>query len=223
MRCAHSPLERPGLTRSLTLSTRVQHHPCRAHLIPPLLEALADFDDVQVVPDPGWDQKQDAWRAHRACLEARQDSHTHLLVLQDDVLIQGDSFMRKLHEAIDRHSEQVLLAFVPGFPRERRTQMLAHKAKQPFAPFIIGAYVPTVAIVYPRAVVEGLLAWADKPGDRYRRPLRGADDGIVANYCRTRRIHPLMMVPCAVEHDESVPSVGKGTRHGPHRRAALLG
>ncbi len=221
MRCARSPLERPVLTRSLILSTRVQHHPCRAHLIPPLLEALADFDDVQVVPDPGWDQNQDAWRAHRACLEAMPDVATHLLAVQDDIL-PAHGFAQKVAQGIEAHPEQVLLAFVPGFPRERRTQMIAHKAKQPFAPFIIGAYVPTVAIVYPRAVVEGLLAWADKPGDRYRRPLRGADDGIVANYCRTRRIHPLMMVPCAVEHDESVPSVGKGTRHGPHRRAALL-
>ncbi len=217
-----SPLERPVLTRSLILSTRVQHHPCRARLIPPLLEALADFDDVEVVPDPGWDQKQNAWRAHRAVLEAMPPEASYLLALQDDVV--ALTFLRaRVLEAIERHPEQVLLAFVPGFPRERRTQMLAHQKKQPFAPFIIGAYVPTVAIVYPRAVVEGLLAWADKPGDRYRRPLRGADDGIVANYCRTRRIHPLMMVPCAVEHDESVPSVGKGTRHGPHRRAALLG
>ncbi len=176
---------------------------------------------MQVVPDPGWDQKQDAWRAHRAVLEAMPDDAAHLLAVQDDIL-PAPGFAQKVAQGIAAHPEQVLLAFVPGFPRERRTQMLAHQKKQPFAPFIIGAYVPTVAIVYPRAVVEGLLAWADKPGDRYRRPLRGADDGIVANFCRTRRIHPLMMVPCAVEHDDSVPSVGKGTRHGPHRRAALL-
>ncbi len=204
------------------LVVRLQHHPCRAHLIPPLLDALNDFDDVQVVPDPGWDQKQDAWRAHRACLEATPESASHLLVLQDDVIVQPN-FKARTMEALDRHPETLLLLFVPGFPRERRSQMVAKAAGNKYAPFIPGAFVPVVAVLYPRSVVEGLLAWADKPGDRYRRPLRGADDGIVANYCRTRRIHPLMMVPCAVEHDESVPSVGKGTRHGPHRRAALLG
>ncbi len=128
-----------------------------------------------------------------------------------------------MHNAIAAHPESVLLAFVPGFPRERRILMLAHKQKQQYAPFIIGAYLPTVAIVYPREVAEGLLAWADQSGkDRYRRPLRGADDGIVANYCRIRRIHPLALVPCAGEHDESVPSIGKRMRYGAHRRAALL-
>ncbi len=175
-----------------------------------------------MVADPGGDGKSDAWRAHRACLEAIHGEATHLLVVQDDLLPQPD-FAQRVHNAIAAHPESVLLAFVPGFPRERRILMLAHKQKQQYAPFIIGAYLPTVAIVYPREVAEGLLAWADQSGkDRYRRPLRGADDGIVANYCRIRRIHPLALVPCAGEHDESVPSIGKRMRYGAHRRAALL-
>ncbi len=221
MRCVRSPLERPVLTRSLTLSTRVQHHPCRAHLIPPLLEALADFDDVQVIPDPGWDQKQDAWRAHRAVLEAMPASATHLLALQDDVIVQPGCAQR-IFTAIEQHPESVLLGFVPGFPRERRVQMVAKQKGQDYAPFVVGAFIPTIGTIYPRAVVEALLAWADRPGDRYRRPLRGADDGVVANFARSRRLHPIALVPSVFEHNEEIPSIGKGSRRGPHRRAALL-
>ncbi len=204
------------------IPVRIQHHPSRAKRIPALLEALADFDEVAVVEDPGADEKPNHWRSHRACLEAMPDDATHLFVVQDDVL-PSPSLLPRLKTALDRHPETLLLAFVPGFPRERRIQMLAQKAGQQFAPFIFGAYVPTVAIVYPRAVVDGLLAWADQPGgDRHRRPLRGADDGIVAYYCRARRIRPLAMVPCAVEHDDTAASIGKAMRRGSHRRAALL-
>ncbi len=204
------------------LAVRIQHHPSRAKRIPPLLEALDGFDDVQVVTDPGANEKPDHWRSHRACLQAIPDDATHLLVLQDDVFPQP-TFKERLAEALERYPETVLLAFVPGFPRERRIQMVAHAAKQRFAPFIVGAFVPTVAVVYPRAVIDGLLAWADtSTGDRHRRPMRGADDGILAHYCRSRRIHPVAMVPCAVEHDHTAESIGKPMRRGSHRRAALL-
>jgi hypothetical protein len=205
----------------MTVSVRVQHHPSRAHLIPPLLERLTDFSDVQVVPDPEPDGLTNPWRAHRACLEAMPDEATNLMVAQDD-MVPGGVFASRIAHGLAEHPESVLLAFVPGFPRERRVQALARKARHEFAPFTVGAYVPTVAIIYPRAVIDGLLAWADTRGDRHRRPMRGADDGIVANYCRIRRIHPIQMVPCACDHDESVASVGKTNRSGSHRRAALL-
>lgn len=203
------------------LACRVQHHPSRAHLIPLLLERLATLDDVEVVPDPGADDRVDHWRAHRATLEAMPFGATHLLVVQDDVQPTA-TFRERITASIEAHPESVLLAFVPGFPRERRLQMVAHAANRDHELFIPGAYVPTVAIIYPREVIDGLLAWADGGPDRYRRPLRGSDDGIVANYCRLRRIWPLMMVPCAFEHDDTLPSVGRGPRRGPQRRAALI-
>jgi hypothetical protein len=204
------------------IPVRIQHHPSRAERIPAILEALADFDDVQVVTDPGHEEKPDHWRSHRACLEQMPEDASHLFVVQDDILPRLDLTAR-IVEALERYPESVLLTFVPGFPRERRLQMLAHAQKQRFYPFIVGAYVPTVAIIYPRAVVEGLISWADENrGDRHRRPMRGADDGILAHYCRSRRIHPVAMVPCAVEHDHTAESVGKPMRRGSHRRAALI-
>jgi len=206
----------------LNLAVRIQHHPSRAERIPQILAALEDFDDVEVITDPGADTKPDHWRSHRACLEAMPDDAEHLFVMQDDVLPSATLHARVAH-ALERYPEGVLLAFVPGFPRERRLQMLANAAGHHFYAFTVGAYVPTVAIIYPRAVVDGLLHWADNTnGDRHRRPLRGADDGILAHYCRVRRIRPFALVPCAVEHDHTAESIGKAMRRGSHRRAALL-
>jgi hypothetical protein len=191
-------------------------------LIPRLLAALDGFTDVQVVPDPGATDKTNAWRSHHAVLQAMPEHATHLLCLQDDALpVAG--FSEKVLGVLLRHPESVLLAFVPGFARERRLMGMAKTARQDICPFVIGAYVPTVAIVYPRDVVNGLLAWAEGTRrDGVRRPIRGADDGIVALYCRKQRIRPLALVPCLVEHDETVEPVGKTARSGPHRRAALL-
>ncbi len=206
----------------ISVALRIQHHPSRAHLIPRLLERLSGFDDVAVVADPDPTGRSDTWRTHRACLEAMPAAASHLLVMQDDALPR-DGFAEKIAYGIAVHPESVLLAFVPGFSRERVALMKAHAAKERYVLFRVAAFVPTVAIVYPRAVVDGLLAWVDsRVKDRYRRPMQGADDGIVANFFRLTRIHPLALVPCAVEHDETVPSVGKSARTGPHRRAALL-
>lgn len=181
---------------------------------------LAAFPDIEVVSDPDPKGKPDAWRTHRRCLEELPADASHLLVVQDDVLPRPD-FAERVLAAIDAKPESLLLAFVPGFPRDRRLMHEARKAGAAFSPFIVGAYCPTIATVYPREVVYGLLDWVDGGGDG-RRPMRGADDGILAHYCRVRKIRPLALVPCAADHDESVATVGKRVRTGQHRRAALL-
>lgn len=147
---------------------------------------------------------------------------SHLLVCQDDALPQPN-FHERMTKAIEAHPEAVLLAFVPGFRWLLTSMVEARHKGDAFAPYKVGAFVPLVATSFPRSVVTGLLDWADNGrGDRYRRPIRGADDGVVAWYMRLRRIHPLMLVPSIVDHDDDVPSVGKHTRGGPHRRAAML-
>lgn len=138
-------------------------------------------------------------------------------------MLPNDDFAERVEAAISDRPESLLLAFVPGFARERRVLAAAHGAGARYCPFTVGAYVPTVAIIYPRDIAVDFLAWADHGTDRYRRPMRGADDGILAYYCRTRRLRPQALVPCAADHDETVGSISKRhVRRGPHRRAALL-
>ena len=205
------------------VATRIQHHPERAHLLPRLTEALSAFTDVQIVTDPEPHGAPDTWRVFRRCLESMPVEATHLLTVQDDALPRTD-FACRLHAEIEAHPESVLLPFTPGFRWLRRNMLEAQRTGTTVARFPVGAFVPLVAACFPRAVVTGLLDWADNgKADRYRRPIKGADDGVVAWYCRLRRIYPLMLVPSICDHDDEVPSVGKNARQGPHRRAAMLG
>lgn len=207
----------------VSISVRIQNHPSRAAIAERLQRTLEDFEDVEIVTDPGPANRTDAWRAHRACLEALPDHATHLLVIQDDALPRQD-LRPRLFAAVQAHPDQLLLGFVPGFGAERKRFMLARQARATLAPFETASYVPTVCILYPRRLVRELLHWADHGRDVYRRPMRGADDGVLANYFRVKRIRPpaLALVPCACDHDESLMPIGKTHRTGPHRRAALL-
>jgi hypothetical protein len=206
----------------ITVAVRIQHHASRSALLPRLLIALQDFEDVEIVSDPESEGKPDSWRAFRACLLAMPKEATHLLCIQDDA-VPCEGFAEKMATAIDQHPESVLLPFTPGFPHLRRLMLQAQSERKAFAPFTPGAFIPLVTIAFPRQVAEGLLAWADQgSGDRFRRPMRGADDGVVAAFARARRFRPLAMVPSIVQHDDLIASVGKNTRSGPHRRAALL-
>jgi GR25 family glycosyltransferase involved in LPS biosynthesis len=169
-----------------------------------------------VVEDPEPGGPRNAWRSHRACLEATPAGATHLLVLQDDAL-PGEGFHDAIMEAISERPESVLLPFVQGFNYLRKQMREARTAGETFMRFHPRSFCPVVAIVYPATVASDLLAWAERTGHR-----RGADDGIVAFYCKARRIVPAAMVPCICDHDEDIQSVGSGIRRGQHRRAALL-
>lgn len=219
------PGQEVGLTAPATslIAVRIQHHPSRVGLPRRLVAQLGAFEDVEVVSDPDPDGPLDAWRAHRACLEALPPAASHMLLLQDDAL-PVERFSQLLSAAIDDRPKEVLCAFAPGFGYLRQQFSQASLAGLKYAPMRVGAFVPCVAIVYPRAFIAGLLAWVDaRSTPNQRRQLRGADDGVLAMYCRHARIFPLLIVPSIVEHDSSLKSIGKhGRRDGPHRRAALL-
>lgn len=205
------------------VAARIQTHPSRQYLVRRLVAQLGAFEDLQVVADPQPSGPTDSWRSHRACLASISPAASHLLVLQDDALPQPD-FAARLVATIAEHPAAVLVHFVPGFPYLRRQMQQARDAGSSLTVMRVGAFVPAVAISYPRALVLDLLDWADKRWtERQKRQLRGADDGVIAMYCRHHRVQPLLLVPSTVEHDDAVDSVGKHQRRtGPHRRAALL-
>jgi hypothetical protein len=83
-----------------------------------------------------------------------------------------------------------------------------------------GAFVPVVAIAYPREHAEALPGYADK---RKVAPVR-ADDAVVAAYTRSLRCGALATIPSLVEHLDGETSL-MGYQRGagrPHRRAALF-
>ena len=202
----------------VAVSVRIQHHPSRAPLADELAAQLTGFDDVRVIPDPAPAAPPSAWRAHRACLEAMTDHASHLLVLQDDA-IPVPSFLPRMKEGIAARPESILLAFVPGFKNYVVEFMKAKQDGRTLIPFLVRAIVPVVAILYPADVVRGLIHWTD---ENFRR-VSGADDGVVATYCRKRKLQPYAFVPSLCDHNQTIPKVGQThVRSGTHRRAALL-
>ncbi len=142
----------------------------------------------------------------------------YLLVLQDDA-IPKPRFNLGLTEGIAARPETILLCFVPGFKHHWIQFQEAKRLGKRLIPFRVGAYLPTVAILYPADVVRRLLAWTDV---KYR-ARAGSDDGILADFSRRHRLQPYAFVPCLVDHNMTIPSVGQEhIRKGQHRRAALL-
>lgn len=205
------------------VAVRIQTHPSRHHLVLRLLPQLGAFEDVQVIRDPNPDGPLDSWRVHCACLRSMTPTASHLLVLQEDAL-PAQGFAQNFAAAVAAQPDQILALFAPGFAYIRRQMQEAQKAGLTLSPMRPGAFVPAVAISYPSAVVHAILDWADKRwNDRQKRNLRGADDGVIAMYCRLHRVIPLLLVPSIVDHDDTIDSIGKlHRRSGPHRRAALL-
>lgn len=148
---------------------------------------------------------------------------SHLLVLQEDALPVAD-FTEKFASALIEQPEAVIALFVPGFAYLTKQMEQAKAAGLRFTPMRVGAFIPCVGILYPAALVADILDWVDHgAGDRQRRQFRGADDGIIAQWARHRRIQPLLLVPSIVDHDPTIGSIGKMHRRvGPHRSAAML-
>lgn len=207
---------------NLNVAVRVQHHPSRAALIGPLEEALSGFADVQIVTDDVTGHRPDTWRAHRACLEAMPEGASHLLVVQDDAR-PCDNFAARTVELLEEAPGRIVCLFAPGFAfLTRRLQQAAQKgATLMELPQV--AFVPCVAIVYPAATVAGLLEFVDGRSWPKANRVGMADDGVIADYCRARRVRPLVAVPSLVDHRDDVPSIAKPSHHrGGHRRAALF-
>lgn len=176
---------------------------------------------VEVVEDPGG-AKPDTWRTHRACLEAMPARATHLLVIQDDA-VPCAGFARRVRLVVREHEQAIVALFTPGFPFMARKLEAARRRGVGSTDLPQAAFTPVVAIVYPRAHVEGLLAYTSQDRWPRARRLGTADDAIVAGYVRANRLTVMATVPCLVDHDDRVASIAKPShRPGAHRKAALL-
>lgn len=147
---------------------------------------------------------------------------THLIVVQDDA-IPCHGFATRTWGAVTLKPDAILALFTPGFPFLQRKVDHARRLGDAFFALPPAAFVPLVAIVYPRGHVEGLLAHTDAthwPRAKIQR-LGTADDAILSGYVRGLRIQALATCPSLVDHRSDIPSVSKPShRDGAHRRAA---
>jgi len=196
---------RTARVRPLTrIVCRIQTHPARAALIPPLLERLHGFDDLAAIadPEPGA-SVANAWRSYRACLEAIPPG-AHGLIVQDDSIP-----CRNLAAALDRivaaHPDRIICLFVGGAPKRSADNVTAAGGRgDPYAELHTGDWLPCVATVYPPAHVAGILEFVDRRDWPHNNL---GDDHRLGEYIRAAGITALATVPNLVQHPDEVRSL----------------
>jgi len=179
----------------------VQHDPRRAALLPPL---LAQLPGAQAVADPGASEpRRSPWRCYRACLQALEPGASHLLVVQDDAILCRD-FAQAIPLLAAARPDDPLCLFVPGVGANQRRVLQACASGALWAELDPLAWVPCVAVLWPRAQAEALLAFAEQK--RYPES-RSADDAIVGDFSRETRTRFLAPVPSLCDHDDSQRSL----------------
>lgn len=192
---------------------RVQHHPSRSAALERLLASLGT--EAEVIPDPRPEGPPAAWRTYRAALETpTRDSH--VLIVQDDAVAAPD--WRPRAKALLREYPGALVAFFhPSHPPATVAAMRRAAAEGRNAiPCANYRWVPTVALVWPTALIEPFLTWIDEW--KQPRPDFPADDPLVGEWRTKHRIPGYLAVPCLFDHPDDVPSILKSsTRPGPSR------
>lgn len=185
----------------LNLQVVIQSHPSRAELLPRL---LVDLPGAQVVLDPAPnDVQKNPWRTYLACLAALQPDASHLLVIQDDALVCHD-FLATVEKVIAARPDSPICLFVPGVGLLRNAILDACYHGRHWAEIPRSAFVPVVAVIYPRGDVEALLAYVEaQPFARGRT----SDDANVAEWAKRTRRTVWMTCPSLVDHPDDVKSI----------------
>lgn len=195
---------------------RVQHHPSRADLIPPLLAALKPLytevvSHASIPPDP--------WSGYKQCLSNLPEC-SHVLIIQDDAL-PVPNFAEAMKKIAESHPSTPVCLFMGAAPASTATQILRSWNKgRRYQPLLNTSFVPLVACLWPKATAEAFLEWS-----RHNKVTR-ADDGNAAKFMRRTKQPFVVTIPSLVEHNDYVPSVKGGREHKPGaeswRHALLL-
>ncbi len=200
---------------------RIQHHPARYALLPPILEALAPLP-VEVVTDPDPSGSRNAWRTYRACLEHHvPERASHVVVLQDDT-VPCPGFPQALAGALTEAGEVPVALFVSV--RARRTGEWFAAALREGRSWCdwnpADGWLNVVAIAWPASLIPTFLAWCDSR--KYTGEFWRADDAIVGEFMRATRTRVRACVPCLVEHPDTEVSVTQPRRHNHLMRQSQL-
>lgn len=205
------------------LAGAIMHHPSRPHLPVRLLGALSDSERVRrirVVTDPVpllSVKDVSPWRTYRLCLEQAPPDCSHYLILQDDAL-PCPGFLDVAALAISHRPNEVISFFINFLAHASATKLVqtatlcsAWSELDPQERFL-----PTVATVYPRELVDDLATFHTDQVN----PI--ADDEITGRWRRERGHRVWITIPNLVQHDEEEASVLLGHRDSRPRWSACF-
>jgi hypothetical protein len=159
-------------------------------------------------PDPAGGANP--WRCYAACLEAAS-GYAWTVIVQDDAEAHPD-FRRVCERIVMAHPGRLVALYHGAIPQNNAIRMiLARDRGLCYAEMRAGAYVPSVALIWPPHLVQRIRRWLPKR-------VVAADDEMISRFLTQSRAYDdryLVTVPSLVEHPDNSPSL-----MGTHQRAA---
>ncbi|WP_148836118.1 NAD(P)-dependent oxidoreductase [Streptomyces sp. sk2.1] len=168
---------------------------------------------LRVVMDPDPTGTPSVLRTALAAWSEIEDGATHQLVVQDDMLL-SESFYERVRHAIEEFPDAALALFALWDSRNGAAVRFGAMAGARWVD-AVNEYFPCVAIVLPRRVAEGFVAYG-------RQRLGGwPDDILMHRYLSDNSVPRHVAVPNLVEHDDRGSISGNAFR-GPRRSVCFL-
>lgn len=199
-------------------SVCVQHHPKRAHLLPQLVARLGA--DTEIVTDPDPDSPiRSPLRCYVHCLKTTPEWATHRVIVQDDAL-PADGFREKLQALVAEEPDALVPLFAPGMSPWIGMAHEARKLGQRFVRIYNPPMVPTVALVWPVALVAPFVEYIEEKISGTTRPLTG-DDGRVGKWALITKTKVMVPFPSIVQHPDVEPSLIRRPNQGGRMRSRV--
>lgn len=189
----------------VVLSGAVMAHPRRMEAASRL---AGDVLDVVTDPDPGG--RPSAFRTSLLAWSSIPEHSTHHVLLHDDMVLSGTFFQRA--ERAARAMPDAALALFAFW--NSRNGAVVRQGALAGARWVAGAreYTPVAALLLPRQVAEGYVAWARERGDTW------PDDVLMGRYLRQAGVPVYVAVPSLAEHEDLASLVEndfQGVRRSP--------
>lgn len=176
----------------------------------------AELDPLLVKASFHGSDPPNPWEGYQLALESGLEnagSHTHLLLLQEDVILCRNFVPAVERIAAAKPADPVCL-FLAWLPRHVSAEALQASVRgERYLRFRVSQFVPVVAILWPLHKASEFLNWSRSGVRLPGYPNRVAsDDAVVAEWHRRCQETIWVSCPSLVEHDDEQPSV-KGKRY----------
>ncbi|MFI0709704.1 hypothetical protein ACH4SK_03425 [Streptomyces inhibens] len=194
------------------LSGTVMTHPKRRAAAESLAQA-APPGALRVVMDPDPGGRPSVLRTALCAWSAIEDGATHQLVVQDDMIL-SDTFFERARAAIKEMPDAALALFALW---DSRNGAAVRFGAMTGARWVgaVNEYFPCVAIILPRRVADGFVAFGRRHLDSW------PDDILMYRYLRANGIPSYVSVPSLAEHEDHGSISGNAFR-GPRRSVCFL-
>lgn len=193
----------------MTVVARIQAHPNRAHLHEKLLPCL---DGIPCEVSVHQSHPPNPLRGYQQALNDLPEDASHVVVLQDDVLVCKNFPLAVERIALSNPETPVILflARLPRYESKHFTHALGTPKRYIDARPKSGSFLPVVAVLWPKTKAMHFREWTIQnvhvlPGYPKRDP--ASDDAAFAIWALRNREKVRVAVPNLVEHPDLEPSL----------------